>query len=223
MIELRNLCKSYSVRGQRKVVADDLTLTFPPRTAVAILGRNGAGKSSLLKMISGAMEPDWGEVRIRGTVSWPVGFAGSFHPELTGLQNVRFIGRVYGVDTDELVDFVEAFAELGGHFGMPVRTYSSGMRSRLAFAASMGIHFDTYLIDEITAVGDAIFKKKSEAMIRARLEHTGAILVSHALGQVQRLCSEGAVLENGKLYYYRDVMEAIRHHQELMRAGGEAS
>ena len=222
MIELRNLTKSYHVRGERKVVADDISVTFPAQTAVAILGRNGAGKSSLLKMISGAMEPDWGEVRIRGTVSWPVGFAGSFHPELTGLQNTRFIGRVYGVDTDELVDFVEDFAELGGHFRMPVRTYSSGMRSRLAFGASMGIHFDTYLIDEITAVGDASFKAKSESMIRARLAEAGAIFVSHALGQVQRLCSEAAVLENGRLHYYTDVAEAIRHHQELMKAAPPA-
>ncbi|MFY0633392.1 MAG: ABC transporter ATP-binding protein [Vannielia sp.] len=219
MIELRNLTKSYNVRGQRKMVADRLTQRFPPRTAVAILGRNGAGKSSLLKMISGAMEPDRGEVRIRGTVSWPVGFSGSFHPELTGLQNIRFIGRVYGVDTDELVEFVEDFAELGGHFRMPVRTYSSGMRSRLAFGASMGIHFDTYLIDEITAVGDASFKAKSEAVIRARLEQAGAIFVSHALPQVRRLCSEGAVLEEGKLFYYKDVRDAIAHHKEIMKAG----
>ena len=217
MIELRNLSKAYAVKGARKVVADNLNVVFPARTAVAILGRNGAGKSSLLRMISGAMEPDAGEVRIRGTVSWPVGFAGSFHPELTGLQNVRFIGRVYGVDTDELVEFVEEFAELGAHFRMPVRTYSSGMRSRLAFGASMGVRFDTYLIDEITAVGDAAFRKKSEAMIRARLAEAGAIFVSHALGQVQRLCSEGAVLEDGVLHYYRNVEDAIRHHQALMQ------
>ncbi|MBS8225374.1 ABC transporter ATP-binding protein [Vannielia litorea] len=217
MIELRDLSKAYHVNGERKVVADNLNVTFPAGTAVAILGRNGAGKSSLLKMISGAMEPDWGEVKIRGTVSWPVGFAGSFHPELTGLQNVRFIGRVYGVDTDELADFVEDFAELGGHFRMPVRTYSSGMRSRLAFGASMGIHFDTYLIDEITAVGDAAFKAKSEAMIRARLDGAGAIFVSHALGQVKRLCSQAAVLENGRLHYYTDVDAAILHHQRLMK------
>ncbi|MBY6155041.1 ABC transporter ATP-binding protein [Vannielia litorea] len=217
MIELCNLTKSYSVKGTRKIVADNLNVTFPARTAVAILGRNGAGKSSLLRMISGAMEPDWGEVKIRGTVSWPVGFAGSFHPELTGLQNVRFIGRVYGVDTDELVEFVEDFAELGAHFRMPVRTYSSGMRSRLAFGASMGVHFDTYLIDEITAVGDASFKAKSEAVIRARLEKSGAIFVSHALPQVKRLCSQGAVLEEGQLHYYTDVDDAIAHHMRLMK------
>ncbi|QDC08082.1 ABC transporter ATP-binding protein [Oceanicola sp. D3] len=218
MIELRNLSKAYHVKGERKLVADNLSMTFPAQTAVAILGRNGAGKSSLLKMISGAMEPDRGEVKIHGTVSWPVGFAGSFHGELTGLQNVRFLARVYGVDTGELVDFVEDFAELGGHFRMPVRTYSSGMRSRLAFGASMGIHFDTYLIDEITAVGDAAFKAKSEMMIQARLKEAGAIFVSHALGQVERLCTEGAVLENGQMHYYTDVAEAIRHHQELMKS-----
>ena len=217
MIELRNLSKRYRVNGRTTVVADRLNLRFPPRKAVAILGRNGAGKSSLLRMISGAMDPDEGEVAIRGTVSWPVGFAGSFHPELSGLQNTRFIARVYGVDTDALVDFVEDFAELDHHFRLPVRTYSSGMKSRLAFGVSMGIRFDTYLIDEITAVGDAAFKQKSEAMIKARLAEAGAIFVSHALGQVQRLCQHAAVLDRGRLHYYTDVDAAILHHQRLMK------
>lgn len=218
MIELRNLCKTFVLGGHRKVIARNISAVFPERTSIALLGRNGAGKSSLLKMISGSLDPDSGEIVTRGSISWPVGFAGSFHPELSGLQNTRFIARVYGVDTDQLAEFVNDFAELGQHFYLPIRTYSSGMRSRLAFGVSMGLHFDTYLVDEITAVGDANFKQKSEALFLERLKTSGMIMVSHGLGQVRRLCQHGAVLEDGELTYYTDVEDAITHHQTLMRA-----
>lgn len=218
MIEVRNLNKTYVLNGKRKTVARDINAIFPDKTAVAILGRNGAGKSSLLRMLAGTMDPDSGEVLSTGTISWPVGFSGSFHPDLTGIQNTRFIARVYGVDTDELVDFVRDFAELGQHFNLPTRTYSSGMRSRLAFGISMGIKFDTYLIDEITAVGDAAFRLKSEALFLERISDSSAIMVTHALGQVKRLCQHAAVLEKGRLTYYTDVDAAIAHHERLMGA-----
>lgn len=216
MIELRNLSKTYWLRGQSKVVARNISASFPSRRAVAILGRNGAGKSTLLKIIAGTMDPDSGDVLSDGTVSWPVGFAGSYHPELTGVQNVRFIARIYGVDSDELTDFVGRFAELGPHYNLPVHSYSSGMKSRLAFGASMGIKFDTYLIDEITAVGDASFKRKSEALLAHRIETSGAIMVTHGLGQVRRLCHHAAVLEDGDLHYYEDLQAAFEHHRALL-------
>lgn len=216
MIALRNLSKSYFLRGQHKIVADNINAVFPSRTAVGIIGRNGAGKSSLLKMIAGTMDPDEGQVLSDGTVSWPVGYAGSFHGELTGVQNVRFIARIYGVDSDELTDFVRRFAELGRHFNLPVNSYSSGMRSRLTFGTSLGIKFDTYLVDEITAVGDAAFKRKSEDLFAQRMETSGAIMVTHALGQVRRLCQHAAVLEDGKLHYYTDVQAALDHHEALL-------
>ena len=218
MIEIRNLCKTFVLNGRRKVVADNISAVFPDRTAVAILGRNGAGKSSLLKMLAGSMDADSGEVISTGTISWPVGFAGSFHPEMTGLQNVRFIARVYGVDTAELVDFVADFAGLGQHFNLPVRTYSSGMRSRLAFGVSMGIHFETYLVDEVTAAGDAAFREKSELLFAERITQSGAVMVTHNMAQVKRLCTLAGVLEDGRLSFYDDVDEAIAHHQELMKA-----
>ena len=218
MIEIRNLCKTFVLNGRRKVVADNISAVFPDRTAVAILGRNGAGKSSLLKMLAGSMDADSGEVISTGTISWPVGFAGSFHPEMTGLQNVRFLARVYGVDTAELVDFVADFAGLGQHFNLPVRTYSSGMRSRLAFGVSMGIHFETYLVDEVTAVGDAAFREKSELLFAERITQSGAVMVTHNMAQVKRLCTLAGVLEDGRLSFYDDVDEAIAHHQELMKA-----
>ena len=219
MIELYNVCKTFVLKGRRKVVADNINVVFPNRRAVAILGRNGAGKSSLLKMLAGTMHPDSGEVRSTGYISWPVGFAGSFHPELSGLQNTRFIARVYGVDTDELADFVADFAELGQHFYLPVRSYSSGMKSRLAFGVSMGIRFDTYLVDEVTAVGDASFKKKSEALFSDRLSNSSAVVVTHSMGQVRRLCHHAAVLDKGRLSFYEDIEEAIDVHQQLMKQG----
>ena len=137
MIQLDRLTKTFWSRGGRKVIVDDLTTTFPTGASVALLGRNGAGKSTLLRLIAGTIRPTSGRVLSSGSISYPVGFAGSFHPDMTGLQNARFVARLYGVDTDELVDFVEDFAELGPHFRMPLRTYSSGMRSRLSFGVSM--------------------------------------------------------------------------------------
>ncbi|MDV4144711.1 MULTISPECIES: ABC transporter ATP-binding protein [Shimia] len=216
MIRFENLSKSYWVDGTRKVVIDDLSAELPSGMSLALLGRNGAGKSTLLQMIGGLMPPDSGRVISAGTLSWPVGFGGSFHRELTGAQNVRFIARIYGVDTDSLIAFVEDFADLGQHFHMPVRSYSSGMRSRLAFGASMGIHFDTYLVDEVTAVGDAQFKRKSRAVFRERMKTSSAIMVSHDMSQVRQFCDAGIVLENGKIEFFHDLERAIAVHEEHM-------
>jgi capsular polysaccharide transport system ATP-binding protein len=217
MIRVENLCKVFRTQGQAKVVADRITCTFPPRTGVAIFGRNGAGKSTLLRMIGGTIAPDSGTITRVGTVSALVGFGGSFHGDMTGAQNARFVARVSGVDTDELVAFVEDFAELGEHFYLPVRTYSSGMRARLAFGVSMGIRYDTYLVDEVTATGDAIFRAKSTAVFAERIRDSGLIFVTHSLGSARSICQHGAVLEGGKLHYYTDVEEALRHHEENAR------
>lgn len=218
MIRLERLTKVFAMDGRRKVVARDIDAVFPTGLAVALLGRNGAGKSTLLRMIAGTEDPTAGRVVSTGTISWPVGFAGSFHPELSGAQNARFVGRIYGVDTDALAAFVEDFAGLGVHFHLPFRTYSSGMRSRLAFGVSMGIGFDTYLVDEITAVGDAAFRAKSDRLFKARLEYAGAVMVTHSMAQARALCDAAAVLEDGRLYYYEDVEEGIAHHNRNMAA-----
>jgi len=217
MIRFENLSKSFWVMNERRTVIDNLSMTLPTGKSLALLGRNGAGKSTLLQIIAGSMEPDDGRVVSDGTISWPVGFSGSFHRELTGAQNVLFLARVYGVDTDALVDFVEDFAELGKHFHMPLRSYSSGMKSRLAFGVSMGIRFDTYLVDEATSVGDAIFKRKSRAVFADRMKNSSAILVSHSMGQVREFCDAGIVLADGKLYYFEDLDEAIARHEALMQ------
>lgn len=216
MIRLENVQKSFWTRDGPKYVARDITATFPTGVSVALLGRNGAGKSTMMQMISGAVRPDSGSVEITGSMSWPVGFSGSFHRNLSGEQNVRFIARVYGVDTDELIAFVEDFAELGAHFYLPVRNYSSGMKSRLAFGISIGIPFDTYLVDEVTSVGDAAFRKKSRAVFRERMKAAGAVVVTHSMGEVRALCTAGAVLENGILTYFEDVEDAIAQHKVNM-------
>ena len=216
MIHFQNLTKTYWVQGEPKTVIDNLTMTLPSGKSLALLGRNGAGKSTLLSLIAGNIRPTAGTISSDGSISWPVGFGGSFHRELTGAQNIRFIARIYGVDTDSLVDFVRHFAELGRHFHMPVRSYSSGMRSRLVFGASMGIRFDTYLVDEVTAVGDAAFKRKSRAVFIDRMRSSSAILVSHDMGQVRQFCDAGIVLEDGGLTYFDDLEAAIDMHQKLM-------
>lgn len=217
MIRFENVTKSFRVRGRRKVVIDDLTFALPPGKAVALLGRNGAGKSTLLDLVAGRQRPDSGRILHDGTVSWPVGFGGSFHRELTGAQNIRFIARIYGVDTDELVAFVEDFAEIGPNFHMPVRSYSQGMRARLAFGASMGIRFDTYLVDEVTAVGDEAFKRKSRALFLDRMQDAGALFVSHTMGQVKSFCEEAIFLDNGRLIHFTDVDDAVEYHKAMMK------
>ncbi|MBU3031482.1 ABC transporter ATP-binding protein [Paracoccus marinaquae] len=219
MIRLQNLTKMYTLNGRHKLVADDITAVFPTGVSVALLGRNGAGKSSLLRMISGAMLPTSGRILSNGTISWPVGFAGSFNQELSGEQNCRFVARVYGVDTDEMRDFVEDFAELGDHFYLPLRSYSAGMRSRLSFGISMAVRFDTYLVDEVSAVGDAAFKEKSNRVFNNRLANAGALVVSHSMPMLRETCQAGAVLENGRLSYYHDVSDAIQVHLENMQRG----
>lgn len=217
MIALQNLCKTYFVQGIPHITADRINVVFPTGQSVALLGRNGAGKSSLLRIIAGTMDPTSGRVDSTGSISWPVGFAGSFHGDLSGAQNTKFIARIYGVDTDELTGFVDDFAELGKHFHLPFRTYSSGMRARLAFGVSMGIKFDTYLVDEVTSVGDAAFRTKSELVFQDRMANSGAIVVSHSMALLRRLCTLGAVLENGVLELFDDIDDAIARHEKNMK------
>jgi capsular polysaccharide transport system ATP-binding protein len=217
MIHLDKLTKTFPMRGRKKVIVQNLTATFPTGASVALLGRNGAGKSTLLKLIAGTIRPTSGRVLSTGTISYPVGFQGSFHPDLTGLQNTRFVARLYGIDTDELVEFVKEFSELGRHFNMPIRTYSAGMKARLSFGISMGIPFDTYLVDEVTSVGDGAFRQKSVDVFDDRRSRAGVILVTHSPAMVKRICTIGAVLENGTLTFYDDIDAALEHHDRNLQ------
>lgn len=218
MIELRNLTKAYRSGGRRKVIVEDVSLTIPRGRSLGLLGRNGAGKSTLLRMIAGTVEPDSGSILRRGAVSWPLGFSGSFHAMLSGAQNVRFVARIYGCDPDELIAYVADFSELGEALFMPVNTYSSGMRARLAFGVSMGIAFDYYLVDETTAVGDANFRKKCRAVFADKLSKSDVIMVSHSMGTLLDYCKAGAVLEDGRMTYFENIEDAIAQHEANMAA-----
>lgn len=213
MIKLDNVSKHFPMRGGQKVVIKNANAIFPPKRSIALLGRNGAGKSTLLDIIAGTIRPTRGRVVSTGSISYPVGFSGSFHPDLTGAQNARFVARIYGVDTRSLLEFVADFAQLGPHFHMPLRSYSAGMKARLSFGVSMGIPFDTYLVDEVTSVGDGAFRKRSIELFDDRRERAGAIVVSHSIPMIRRICDMGAVLENGVLRLFDDVEEALALHE----------
>jgi capsular polysaccharide transport system ATP-binding protein len=217
VIEFRNVHKDYPTPYGRKVVIDDLTLTLPAGTKLGVLGRNGAGKSTLLGMIGGTTRPTRGEIRRHASISWPLGFRGTFHPDLTGTQNVRFVARIYGMDTESLVAYVADFAELGDFMDMPMRTYSSGMGARLAFGMSMGIAFDWYLVDEITSVGDSRFRRKSLAVFKSKLRDAGLLMVSHNAATIRAYCDCGLVIEGGRAEFYEDVGAAIARHEANMR------
>ncbi len=217
MIAFEDISKGFWVRGEYRPVIRKLDLTLPSGRSLALLGRNGAGKSTLLSIVAGTMRPDTGRVVSDGSISFTVGYAGSFHGDMTGAQNTRFVARIYGVDSDELIDFVEDFAEIGKQFHMPVRTYSSGMRARLAFGISMGIKFDTYLIDEATATGDQSFRDKSKQVFNMRMAESSAIMVSHSMADIRNFCDAGLVLHDGEIEVFEDVEKAIKRHQDLMK------
>lgn len=208
MIELAQVSKAYATLRGSNLVLDSVSFAFPPRTNIGILGKNGAGKSTLLRIIAGTEQPDSGTITRRGVVSWPIGFSGGFNGSLSGEENCRFVARIYGADIDDVVGFTMEFSELGEYFHMPVKTYSSGMRARLAFGLSMAIEFDAYLVDEVTAVGDAAFQDKCRKAFRDRSDRSSVIIVSHHIGTVKDYCQRCAVLKNGKLTAFDSVDEA---------------
>lgn len=210
MIELREVTKAYRTGAGDHVVLNKITTTFESNVSVGILGVNGAGKSTLLRILGGAEQPDAGKVIRHGRVSWPIGFAGGFNSSLSGEENCRFVARIYGADIDEVVEFSRGFAEIGNYFQMPVRTYSSGMRARLAFGLSMAIDFDTYLVDEVTAVGDGAFQKKCREAFEERRERSSVIIVSHQLKTIREYADRFAVLKRGQLHVFDDIDEVAK-------------
>ncbi len=220
MIALSHICKSYALpHGKRRDVLRDICITFVPGVNMGILGLNGQGKSTLIRIISGAERPDKGTVERRGRVSWPIGFAGGFNGSLTGRENLRFTSRIYGADIRKVTEFVEEFTELGPYMDMPVKTYSAGMRSKLAFGLSMSIGFDFYLIDEAYSVGDASFQAKAEKVFKERKAHATLVVVSHSVATIRKNCNSAAVLHNGLLTVYDKINDALRVYTEICHAG----
>jgi capsular polysaccharide transport system ATP-binding protein len=216
MLRFHNVTKYFRTPGGRKTVLEDFSQVLPTGGKVALIGRNGAGKSTMISMIAGKTSPNAGWIESSGLVSWPLGLGGSFANDLSGTQNTRFVARIYGIDTDYLLDYVQDFTQLGDYLNMPVRTYSSGMRARLAFGLSMGLSFDWYLVDEITSVGDSAFRKKSSAVFRTRLAKAGLIMVSHSVGTLQEYCTSAIVLDRGQARYFPDLAEALDAHAANM-------
>ncbi len=218
MIEFRNVWKTYTLKGRKKQIVSGLTMSLPTKDNIAIVGRNGAGKSTLLKLIAGTIRPDKGEIIRHGRTSWPMGFAGGFHGELTGRQNARFVARVYGLDTETLESYVEEFAELNDFLDMPVRTYSSGMKARLAFGVSLAAEFDCYLVDEITGVGDKRFRRKCHEAFEMKASSSQIIMVSHSESTLRSYCRSALLLEVGEVTYFASLHHALQAYNQIMVA-----
>ncbi len=218
MIVFEDVTKRYRTRRGEKRILERASFAFEPGHTDGILGCNGVVKATLIRLIAGAELPDSGHVRRRARVSFPLGFSGTFHPHLSGRQNAVFVARVYGEDVRRVVDFVADFSELDEYFDMPINTYSAGMSAKLAFGVSLAIDFDVYLIDEVTAVGDARFRRKCEAAFRERMARSDIILVSHNSYTIRAYCDVGAILTDGRLQFFPTIDEAMAAYKQAMDA-----
>lgn len=215
MIECTNLHKEYRNGRVSKQVLKGVNFAINPRDRIGLLGRNGAGKSTLIRLIGGVEMPTSGNIRRRMTCSWPLGFNGGFQGSLTGYDNARFIARIYDKPYSEMRDFIEEFTELGTNLRMPVKIYSSGMRARLAFALSLAIEFECYLIDEVIMVGDKNFQDKCKSEFFERRQDRALLLASHSLAMVRDYCNRAIVLHEGQATLYEDVKEAVAVYETL--------
>ena len=216
MIEFHNVSKAFRNATASKVILRSFTGEFPYGRNIGLLGLNGAGKSTLLKMIAGSEYPDTGKLKRRVRISFPVGFLG-FKGTLSGRENCRFVSRVYGMNPKSVERFVEEFAELGQYFEMPLQTYSSGMKARLAYGLTMALDFDCYLLDEAFSVGDGLFRARADALWEAKTKNSNLIVVSHSVSTIRKYCDFGAVLSRGDLTLHDDLEEAIQRYESITR------
>jgi ABC-type polysaccharide/polyol phosphate transport system ATPase subunit len=219
MIRLTNVSKDYDTKAGPRRVLDNINLAIQPGEHIGILGRNGAGKSTLVRLISGAEPPTLGTIERTMSVSWPLAFSGGFHGTLTGADNLRFICRIYGVDFEPRLEFVKDFSELGIYLNEPVATYSSGMRARLAFAVSMTIDFDCYLIDEVMAVGDQRFRDRCRVELFEKRADKAMIIVSHSHRYLKDTCHRFLLFRDGAIEEHEDFEEVYFQYKALL---GEA-
>lgn len=222
MIIVEDLHKRYQTdHGPGKWVLQGVSFVIPPKTNVGLVGGNGAGKSTLLRIIGGVDRPSRGRVERQCRVSWPMGFAGGLQGSLTGRQNAKFICRIQGHEDDipERLAFIQEFAEIGDAFDEPTKTYSSGMGARLKFAISLAFDFDVYISDELTAVGDAAFKKKAKEAFQSMVNRAGLIMVSHAEGTLKEFCQAGIWLNDGQAQWYDDINDALKVYRDSQQGG----
>lgn len=217
MIELINATKYYQTNFGKKFILKDVTLTIPSNKNIAILGENGSGKSTFIKLLAGIDHPNNGTIKSNKIFSWPVGIKGGFQMNMTGRQNVKFVCRIYGESEEQVIDainFVKEFSELGNYFDMPIKNYSNGMKSRLSFGLSLFFDFDYLLIDEILSVGDKDFRKKAKNALLKKIKKSNAIIVSRSTKTLIDLCDVAIYLKDGKLKYFENVEEAIACYQK---------
>ena len=218
MIVLENATKFYKTKYGKKYILKNVTMTIPSETNIGILGKNGAGKSTLLRMLGGIDFPNSGKIYSDKSFSWPMGLSGGFQGSMTGRQNVKFVCRVFNRSEEEIkkvIEFVKNFSELGNYFDIPIKLYSSGMKSRLSFGISLAFDFDYLLIDETLSVGDKKFKKKSKEALMKKIEHSNVLMVSHSMNDLKNICDAGIVVNDGKITYYENINEAIDEYNKL--------
>jgi capsular polysaccharide transport system ATP-binding protein len=218
MIQFEDVSKTYHTPWGEKCILDAQSFKIERGSSIGIVGINGTGKSTLTRLIAGIEHPDRGVIQRSMTVSWPLGFGGAFQGSLTGADNTRFIARIYRRDVAQILKSVEDFAELGQYLYMPVKTYSSGMRARLAFAVSLAIEFECYIIDEVTAVGDTKFRERCAEAINKRRHNGTLIMVSHDAATLRSYCDSGAILRNGKLTFFETIDDAVQAYDSLFMA-----
>lgn len=217
MIRMENVTKFYPTTHGRHYVLRDVDFELLEKCNIGIVGRNGMGKSTLLRLLGGIDYPSRGRIKTEGRVSWPMGLQGGVQGSLSGRDNARFVCRIFGDTEDEVdrkIDFILEFSELDDYFDMPVKTYSNGMRARLAFATSIAFDFDIYLMDEITAVGDQRFREKSRAALQEKKDQAYIIKVSHNMQELIKDCDVGIYLNDGKIEIFDDIKEAVSVYQK---------
>jgi len=216
MLVFDRVTKSYKLNGIRKFILSNFSFEFPKKRNIGIMGKNGAGKSTMMRLMAGIEPPDHGQIYRTSRVSWPLGFSGGFNGSMTGIENIRFVSRIYGQDTERVIAYVAGFAELGPSLRLPIKTYSSGMKARLAFGLSMAIDFDVYLIDEITAVGDENFKKKSLAAFQGKLSKSQVIMVSHSASTIREYCDCGLFIGNNRIIFFDNVEDFLEYYKDTV-------
>lgn len=217
MITLDNVTKYYKTAAHRRYILRNQSMHFASGRSYGLLGVNGAGKSTTMRLIAGAELPNSGRIRREVRVSWPLGFANGLNPMLSGKENLKFVARAYGEDFHRVLRFVAEFAEIGSYLNEPLKTYSSGMGARFAFGLSMAIEFDCYLVDEITAVGDSNFQRRCKEAFRARRQKSDVIIISHDMETIKDYCDVALVLIDGNMVQFDNVEDGIATYMRLNR------
>ena len=217
MITFDNVTKYYPTPKGKHYILKDVSLELPGDKNIGVFGANGSGKSTLMRLLAGTDFPNKGRIKVKGNVSWPLGLSG-YQGSMTGRENAEFICRIYGKSRAEITEklaYIKEFSEIGDFFEMPLKSYSSGMRSKFSFAVSMAFDFDYYLIDELTAVGDKRFKQKCRETFDAKKDVANFLFVSHNINELKRQCDIGIYIKDGKIHVHDSIDDAIAAYNAM--------